>query len=249
MPMRKGRAVKANLKFMRPFALSAVSLVAICLGVAGLYSLTTVAAPPDSKGGLNPTSSSKSAATVNESSAPSKAVATLAGGCFWCTEAVFERMIGVEDVVSGYTGGQVPNPNYQMVLTGQTGHAEAIQIHYDPSKTSYEEILEVFFGTHDPTTLNRQGADVGTQYRSAVFYQDEQQKELAEAYIKQLNESPEFRRRPIVTTLEPLKEFYPAEEYHQDYFRKNPTAGYCQMVVRAKVNKFQRSFQDKVKKD
>jgi len=174
---------------------------------------------------------------------------TLAGGCFWCTEAVFERMIGVEDVVSGYTGGQVPNPNYQMVLTGQTGHAEAIQIHYDPTKTSYEEILEVFFGTHDPTTLNRQGADVGTQYRSAIFYQDDQQKEIAEAYIKQLNESPEFRRRPVVTTLEPLQEFHPAEEYHQDYFRKNPNAGYCQMVVRAKVNKFQRSFQDKVKKD
>lgn len=249
MPMRKGRAVKANSKFIRPLAICSVAWVTICLGAAGLYSLTSSAAPPPSAGGLNPTSSSKSAAPVNESPASTKAVVTLAGGCFWCTEAVFERMIGVEDVVSGYTGGQVPNPNYQMVLTGQTGHAEAIQIHYDPTKTSYEEILEVFFGTHDPTTLNRQGADVGTQYRSAIFYQDDQQKEIAEAYIKQLNESPEFRRRPVVTTLEPLQEFHPAEEYHQDYFRKNPNAGYCQMVVRAKVNKFQRSFQDKVKKD
>lgn len=241
--------MKTKQKLPRPLAALSVGLIAtLCLGACGFYNLAAVAAPPPSTGS-GPSSSSESTATVNESSAESKAVATLAGGCFWCTEAVFERMIGVEDVVSGYIGGQVPNPNYQMVLTGRTGHAEAIEIHYDPSKTSYEELLEVFFGTHDPTTLNKQGVDEGTQYRSAIFYHDDEQKQIAENYIKQLNESPAFRRRPIVTTLEPADKFYTAEEYHQDYFRRNPNAGYCRMVVRSKVLKFQRSFRDKVKRD
>jgi methionine-S-sulfoxide reductase len=185
---------------------------------------------------------------TNQAGANSEeAVATLAGGCFWCTEAVFERMTGVKDVVSGYIGGTVPNPTYEQVCGKKTGHAEAVEIFYDPTKTSYEELLEVFFKTHDPTTLNRQGADVGPQYRSAVFYHDEKQKLAAEKYIKKLNESGEFNR-PIVTTLEKATKFYPAEEYHQDYFRRNPNAGYCQMVVKNKVRKFNREFGDKIKK-
>ena len=176
-----------------------------------------------------------------------EAVATLAGGCFWCTEAVFERMVGVKDVVSGYIGGTVPNPSYEQVCGKKTGHAEAVEIVYDPGKTSYEELLEVFFKTHDPTTLNRQGADEGPQYRSAVFYHDEKQKSAAENYIKKLNESGEFDR-PIVTTLEKATKFYPAEEVHQDFFRRNPNYGYCQAVVKNKVRKFNREFGDKIKK-
>lgn len=179
---------------------------------------------------------------------PNEQVATLAGGCFWCTEAVFERMEGVNDVVSGYIGGHVPNPTYQQVCTKTTGHAEAVNVYYDPRVTTYEELLEVFFKTHDPTTLNRQGADVGPQYRSAVFYHDDQQKAAAEKYLKKLDASDEFNS-PIVTKLEKATTFYPAEEYHQDYYRKNPNAGYCQVVVRNKVRKFNRNFGDKIKKD
>jgi methionine-S-sulfoxide reductase len=182
-----------------------------------------------------------------EVSQPKEAVATLAGGCFWCTEAVFERMKGVKDVVSGYIGGTVPNPTYEQVGAKTTGHAEAVEITYDPSVTSYEELLEVFFKTHDPTTLNKQGADEGPQYRSAIFYHDDQQKNAAEQYIKKLNESGEFDSA-IVTTLEKATKFYLAEEYHQDFFRRNPNYGYCQAVVRNKVRKFNREFGDKVKK-
>lgn len=175
-------------------------------------------------------------------------VATLAGGCFWCTEAVFERMEGVNDVVSGYIGGHVPNPTYRQVCTKLTGHAEAVEVKYDPDKTSYEELLEVFFKTHDPTTLNKQGPDEGPQYRSSIFYHDDEQREIAEKYIAKLDESGEFKR-PIVTKLEKATTFYPAEEYHQDYYRKNPNAGYCQIVVRNKVRKFNRTFGDKIKKE
>ncbi len=158
-----------------------------------------------------------------------EAVATLAGGCFWCTEAVFERMEGVNDVVSGYIGGSMVNPDYKSVCTGTTGHAEACEIYYDPSKVKFEELLEVFFKVHDPTSLNKQGADEGTQYRSAIFYHDDEQKRIAEEYIKQLNDSGDFKKK-IVTTLEPLSKFYEAEAYHQDYFRNNPNQGYCQAV-------------------
>ena len=175
------------------------------------------------------------------------AKATFAGGCFWCTEAVFERMVGVEDVVSGYIGGHIKNPTYQMVLTKRTGHAEACEIFYDPTVTNYEQLLAVFFKTHDPTSLNKQGADEGPQYRSAIFYQDEEEKKRAEKYIAKLNESGEFRR-PIVTTLEKATEFYVAEEYHQDYYRRNPNAGYCRYVVKNKVRKFQREFGELMKK-
>jgi methionine-S-sulfoxide reductase len=178
---------------------------------------------------------------------PNEAVATLAGGCFWCTEAVFERMVGVNDVVSGYIGGQVPNPTYEQVCGKKTGHAEACEIYYDPSKTTYEELLKVFFKTHDPTTLNKQGHDEGPQYRSSVFVHDKEQKEIAEKFIEQLNASGEYDS-PIVTTIENASKFYPAEEYHQDYYRRNPNAGYCQAVVKNKVRKFNREFGDKIKK-
>jgi len=200
------------------------------------------AQPPVAKKTKNQTNEK---AVTNDSK---EAVVTLAGGCFWCTEAVYEHMQGVNDVVSGYIGGQMLNPDYKSVCNGNTGHAEAVEIYYDPSVTTYEEILEVFFKTHDPTTLNRQGADQGTQYRSAIFFHDDEEKSKVEAYIKKLNESGEFGD-PIVTTLEPASVFYPAEEYHQDYFRKNPYAGYCQAVVKNKVRKFQRTFGDKVKKN
>jgi len=185
---------------------------------------------------------------VNTKAEVKEAVVTLAGGCFWCTEAVYEQMQGINDVVSGYIGGAMKNPDYNSVCTGTTGHAEAVEIYYDPAVTTYEEILDVFFKTHDPTTLNRQGADSGTQYRSAIFFHDEAEKQLATAYIEKLNAKGEFNA-PIVTKLEPASEFYPAEEYHQDYFRKNPNASYCQAVVKNKVRKFQRTFGDKVKKE
>lgn len=175
-------------------------------------------------------------------------LAVLAGGCFWCTEAVFERMEGVNDVVSGYIGGHVENPTYQQVCGKKTGHAEAVQVYFDPTKTSFEELLEVFFKVHDPTTLNRQGEDSGPQYRSSIFYQDDAQKQIAENYIKKLDESGEFRR-PVVTLLEPSAKFYVAEEYHQDYFRRNPNANYCKYVVYNKVRKFNRTFGDKIKKE
>lgn len=184
----------------------------------------------------------------NSSAETAESVAVLAGGCFWCTEAVFERMQGVTDVVSGYIGGKKANPTYRQVCSGLTGHAEAVQVFFDPEKTSFPEILEVFFKTHDPTTLNRQGGDTGTQYRSAIFYQDDEQRKIAAQYIKQLDRSGEFRN-PIVTTLEAPTKFYPAEEYHQDYYRRNPNAGYCQRVVASKVRKFNRNFGDKIKRD
>jgi peptide-methionine (S)-S-oxide reductase len=195
-----------------------------------------------------PSKSNENAVNAKADTKESKeSVVTLAGGCFWCTEAVYEQMRGVNDVVSGYIGGSIKEPSYKAVCTGRTGHAEAVEIYYDPALTTYEEILQVFFKTHDPTTLNRQGADVGTQYRSAIFYHDDAEKKAAEAYIAKLNASGELGK-PIVTTLERATTFYPAEEYHQDYFRKNPNEGYCQAVVRGKVEKFEANFSDKMKK-
>jgi len=195
-----------------------------------------------------PPSNKTQASEKNVNIDSKEAMVTIAGGCFWCTEAVYEQMRGINDVVSGYIGGQMPNPDYKSVCSGTTGHAEAIEIYYDPAVVTFEEILEVFFKTHDPTTLNRQGADAGTQYRSAIFYHNDEEKKIAESYIKKLNESGEFGD-PIVTTLEPASTFFAAEEYHQDYFRKNPYAGYCQAVVKNKVRKFQRTFGDKLKKE
>ncbi|MEI6851353.1 MAG: peptide-methionine (S)-S-oxide reductase MsrA [Bacteroidota bacterium] len=167
--------------------------------------------------------------------------ATLAGGCFWCTEAVFDQVKGVEKVVVGYTGGSKANPSYEQVCMGNTGHAEAAQIEFDPSVISYKEILLIFFSTHDPTTLNRQGADRGTQYRSAIFYANEKQKTEAEEMIKSLTEKKIFDE-PIVTHLEPLKEFYKAEDYHQNYFANNTQNGYCSAVINPKVAKLRKGF-------
>ncbi|MEX0724771.1 MAG: peptide-methionine (S)-S-oxide reductase MsrA [Planctomycetaceae bacterium] len=174
------------------------------------------------------------------------ALATFGSGCFWCTEAVFKELKGVEKVVSGYTGGEMKNPTYRDVCSGLTGHAEVIQVTYDPEKVTYEELLEVFWKTHDPTTPNRQGNDVGTQYRSAIFYHTDEQKALAEEYMKKLDESDIFSH-PIVTQIEPIGEFYPAEKYHQDYFALNPGEPYCRFVTAPKVEKFRKLFRSKLK--
>lgn len=175
-------------------------------------------------------------------------LATFGGGCFWCTEAVFLRLRGVKKVVSGYTGGKTVNPTYKEVCEGNTGHAEVVQIEFDPSEISYEQLLDVFMHTHDPTTLNRQGADVGTQYRSSIFFHNAEQKELAKKVIDELNKSGDFDDR-IVTSLEEMKKFYPAEDYHQNYFELNPTQGYCRAVVGPKVAKFQKRYKELLKKD
>ena len=174
-------------------------------------------------------------------------VATLAGGCFWCIEAVFREVDGVENVVSGYTGGATVNPTYQQVCTGKTGHAEAVQVSFNPSTISYREILEIFFSVHDPTTLNRQGADTGTQYRSAIFYHNEQQKAVAEELIGELNKA-HLWKKPIVTQIAPLDTFYPAEDYHREYFSRYPEQAYCQMVISPKVSKFRKQWAKRLKR-
>jgi peptide-methionine (S)-S-oxide reductase len=179
--------------------------------------------------------------------ANSQETATLAGGCFWCIEAVFQEINGVENVVSGYTGGTTVNPTYQQVYNGETGHAEAVQISFDPSKISYREILKIFFSVHDPTTLNRQGADVGTQYRSAIFYQSEEQKAIAEQFIRELDKA-HLWKKPIVTQILALDKFYPAEDYHRDYFARHPEQAYCRMVISPKVNKFRKRWAKRLKR-
>jgi len=173
-------------------------------------------------------------------------VATFAGGCFWCTEAVFLEIKGVEKVVSGYIGGKTINPTYKEICTGETGHAEAIQITFNPNEVAYEDLLEVFFGTHDPTTLNRQGADVGTQYRSAIFYHSEAQKTKAENYI-QLLEKEKLYDKKIVTKVSSATIFYPAEDYHQNYYNQNSSQGYCQMVIAPKLEKLRKYYKSKLK--
>ncbi len=173
-------------------------------------------------------------------------VATLAGGCFWCLEAVFEQLRGVEKVESGYAGGAAPTPTYQQVCTGRTGHAEVVQVTFDPAVVPYQDILDVFFATHDPTTLNRQGADVGAQYRSAIFYHTPKQKEIAERRIAELNAAGVWDA-PIVTEVVPFQAFYKAEDYHQGYFRGNPYQPYCQAVVSPKVAKFRKQFAARLK--
>ncbi|HYY90155.1 MAG TPA: peptide-methionine (S)-S-oxide reductase MsrA [Chloroflexota bacterium] len=167
--------------------------------------------------------------------------ATLGGGCFWCLDAVFRDVRGVERVVSGYAGGSVPHPTYEQVCSGRTGHAEVVQITFDPRVVSFRELLEVFFTIHDPTTLNRQGADVGTQYRSIVLFHSPEQRETAEEVIAELT-SARVWDAPIVTQIEPLQAFYPAEDYHQDYFARNPSQPYCQVVVAPKVAKFRQKY-------
>jgi peptide-methionine (S)-S-oxide reductase len=172
--------------------------------------------------------------------------ATLAAGCFWCTEAAYSIIKGVERIEPGYTGGVVPNPTYEQVSTGDTGHAEAVQIYFDSKVISYREILEIFFTMHDPTLMNRQGADVGSQYRSVIFYSNEQQKKIAEKLIAELNKE-QIWSRPIVTAVEPLKAFYKAETWHKDYYKMHPKEPYCQAVIAPKIAKLQAHFIDKIK--
>jgi len=173
--------------------------------------------------------------------------ATLAGGCFWCLEAVFDELRGVERVESGYAGGQVANPTYREVCTGTTGHAEVVRVEFDPEQVSYEDLLRVFFTIHDPTTLNRQGADMGTQYRSAIFYHSPEQKETAERVIRELSEAGIWDS-PIVTEVSEAGEFYPAEEYHRDYYQRNPEQPYCRAVVAPKVSKFRKQYLERLKR-
>lgn len=171
---------------------------------------------------------------------------TLAGGCFWCTEAIFKELAGVKSVVPGYSGGHDKNPSYRDVCNGKTGHAEAVEIKFDPSLVSLQQILEVFFATHDPTTLNRQGNDVGTQYRSAIFYHTQQQKEIAETVVKSLNEENVYGKK-VVTEIVLCENFYPAEDYHQNYLANNPSQGYCQFVIIPKMEKFRKIFKNRLK--
>jgi peptide-methionine (S)-S-oxide reductase len=184
----------------------------------------------------------------NDPSTPHKTeTATFANGCFWCTEAIFEELNGVISATSGYTGGHTENPTYKQVCTGETGHAECLQIVYDPAKISFDELLEVFWKTHDPTTLNRQGADVGTQYRSEIFYHNEEQKLKAEKYKSELDKSGAFDK-PIVTQIAPFTKFYAAEDYHQRYFENNESSNpYCSIMIRPKIDKFRKVFKEKLK--
>ncbi len=174
-------------------------------------------------------------------------IATLANGCFWCTEAIFKDLKGVAEVVSGYSGGHKENPTYQEVCSETTGHAEAIQIKFDPGKISFKEVLQIFFATHDPTTLNRQGNDIGESYRSAIFYRSPMQKQIADSVIKEITEQGIFESE-IVTEVTEFTNFYPAEDYHQDYFANNPNQPYCASVVAPKVAKFRKTFIDKLRK-
>ena len=173
--------------------------------------------------------------------------ATLGGGCFWCVEAAFKELDGVQEAVSGYAGGHVEDPTYEAVCRGETGHAEVVQVVYDPEVLSYEDVLKVFFTIHDPTQLNRQGPDVGTQYRSAIFYHDDRQKETAERFIAELEAEGAYDEGEIVTEVEPLETFYEAEEYHQDYYEKNPNDQYCSIQAEPKVQKVREKFADKTK--
>lgn len=173
---------------------------------------------------------------------------TLAGGCYWCVEAVYENLIGVQSAISGYAGGKIPNPTYEAVSTGRTGYAESVQITYDKTVTNLDEIFKVFFTVHDPTTLNRQGADEGTQYRSAIFYKNEEQKKAAQDIINALNKAKVYNRS-IVTTLEPLTQFYKAETYHQNYYENNKNQPYCEMVIQPKIKKFEKLFKSRLKRE
>ena len=209
--------------------------------IAALLSLTSCA------GKKNTPVVFKEAINLDKVQAPHSDTITLGNGCFWCTEAIFQMVEGVISVVSGYSGGNVQNPTYEQIGSGVTGHAECLNIIYDTTKVSYDELLEIFWQTHDPTTLNRQGNDVGPQYRSVIFYRNPQQKAIAEKYKEELNKSGAFPR-PIVTALEPMKKFFKAENYHQNYYNENGNQPYCQYVIRPKVEKFQKVFKSKMKK-
>lgn len=224
------------MSFLQPRPLAAAAAVAFLLALAAM-------SDPHPADGA-PADSPASPPTPSEG----QALATFGGGCFWCTEAVFEETKGVASAVSGYSGGTTLNPSYEAISTGATGHAEVTQVAYDPAVISYKELLEVFFKTHDPTTLNRQGADVGTQYRSVIYYHDDEQRRVAEEVKAELDASGAFRK-PIVTEISPLEVFYPAEAYHQDYFARNPAQGYCRAVIAPKMAKYRAAFADKLKSE
>ena len=194
----------------------------------------------------SPQQLSKESSILIENDNKDMEIATFAGGCFWCTEAIFLEIKGVKKVVSGYIGGTTLNPTYSEICTGTTGHAEAIQITFDPSEVGFEDLLEVFFGTHDPTTLNRQGADVGTQYRSAIFYHSEDQMKKAQNYITLIAKEKLYDRE-IVTKVSPATKFYAAEDYHQNYYNQNASQGYCQMVIAPKLEKLRQYYSSKLK--
>ena len=213
-------------------------------GLCTLFAFTSCAEQKNQNALVMP----ESTTTVTEASLKDNTLdtATFGNGCFWCTEAFFQRLDGVQKVISGYSGGNIPNPSYEQVCTGTTNHAEVVQVIYDPSKLSYDELLEVFWKTHDPTTLNRQGNDVGTQYRSVIFYHDEEQKQKAEHYKEDLNKQWRLEQTGC-NAIEPFRKFYPAENYHQNYFNNNPRQMYCQYVIRPKLEKFEKVFKDQIK--
>lgn len=228
----------ANLKYKTMNAALSSAIIAIT---------TLFSCGQKSPATTNLTNNNNNTTMSNVLTAENTDTATLANGCFWCTEAIFEQLEGVISATSGYTGGQIENPTYKQVTTGETGHAEALQIIYDPKKISFDELLEVFWETHDPTTLNRQGADIGTQYRSGVFYHNEEQKQKAEKYKTELDKSGAFNS-PIVTEITPFTKFFPAEDYHQQYFENNENSNpYCKIVIRPKLDKFRKVFKDKLK--
>jgi peptide-methionine (S)-S-oxide reductase len=238
--------IRSQFPFPCCFFASLLLAVVVPAGSSDRFSL---GAPIQYEQQPSPSQESASQIQASEASVPRKLeTATFGAGCFWCVEAVFTRLKGVESVKSGYMGGTVPNPSYQQVCTGMTGHAEVIQIEYDPEQISFAELLEVFWKTHDPTTLNQQGNDHGTQYRSAVFFHSDDQRTEAEHYKKKLTQVKAFRR-PIVTEIVPATEFYVAEDYHQEYFKNNPRNPYCRAVIPPKLKKLKAAFGDKLKED
>lgn len=211
------------------------------IAVTGLFTLASCAAAPETSGQMN-----KSTEIMVMEVSPGTEVATLGAGCFWCVEAIYQSLEGVAKVESGYSGGSVKNPSYREVCNGTTGHAEVIQVHFDPKLISFADILEVFWETHDPTTLNRQGADVGTQYRSAIFYHSEEQKRVADIAKATADESGLWPSK-IVTEISPFTGYYSADDYHQDYYNNNSTQSYCSMVITPKLDKFKKRFREKLK--
>ena len=230
--------LKSNPSFMK---------ITLTSAILGLVTLISCAQKSPSTATTSININNNTMETKDPSISANMQTATFANGCFWCTEAIFEELDGVTSATSGYSGGMTKNPTYKDIGTGETGHAECLQIVYDPAKITFDELLEVFWETHDPTTLNRQGADVGTQYRSAIFYHNAEQKEKAEKYKVELDKSGAFSR-PIVTEITAYSEFYPAEDYHQQYYENNNNKNpYCRVVIQPKLEKFRKVFKDKLK--
>lgn len=245
--MQRENAAQSNSKMRKLLpAITSLRTPVICILLAVQAIITTACPGTNKSATMAPTQRSNEPEIKIPEGGPVD-TATFANGCFWCTEAIFQQLDGVKKVTSGYSGGHVENPTYKEVCNGTTGHAECIQIVYDPEKISFDELLEVFWQTHDPTTLNRQGNDVGPQYRSAVFYHNAEQKEKAEKYKIELDKSGAFDD-PIVTEISPLINFFVAENYHQNYYKNNEMVPYCYIVIRPKLEKFEKVFKDKMKK-